>query len=177
MGGADRAAALGLSGGAWVKHGYAQAHALKQAEFKRNLIMVIFWFAVAGVFGGGVFLTKGREAGFEFFAGYLVEKALSVDNLFVFILLFDYFKVPLGMQKRALNYGIVGAVVMRGFMIAAGVAAIERFRSIILLFAAILVASSFKLLTEHSGDEEDAADNAIVKLAQRLCNAVHDRLR
>jgi len=110
----------------------------------------------------------------EFFAGYLVEQSLSVDNIFVFVLLFDFFKVPVELQPRALKWGIMGAVVMRAVMISVGVAAIKRFRSIVLLFAGILMVSAWKLFFEGSGGEEeqDLGDNPLVKVANWMCPAV-----
>ena len=80
----------------------------------------VVWVALALLFGAGVYAFMGREAGLEFFAGYLIEKALSVDNIFVFVLIFSYFRVPPRYQHRVLFWGILGALVMRGAMIAAG---------------------------------------------------------
>jgi TerC family integral membrane protein len=109
----------------------------------------------------------------EFFAAYLVEQSLSVDNLFVFILLFEFFHVPNALQQRALKWGIIGAVVMRGAMILVGVELVQRFRSVTLVFAAILLASSYKLLTEsHDAEDADMGDNAVVAIARKMCNAV-----
>lgn len=126
----------------------------------------------AAAFGVGVGVFRGQKSAVEFFAGYLVEQTLSVDNLFVFILLFEYFKVPPALQERALRWGVVGAVVMRGVMISVGVAAVRRFRSVTLVFAAILLASSLKLLTEGAASEDVRDDNPVVRLARHLCDAV-----
>jgi TerC family integral membrane protein len=118
----------------------------------------------------GVFLmaTRGLATGYEFFAGYLVEQSLSIDNLFVFIMLFDYFRVPLELQSRVLSWGIAGAIASRGLMIGVGVAAIQKFQPVILAFAGILLASSYKLLMETEGGEEGVADNFVMKLTTRL---------
>lgn len=112
--------------------------------------------------------TRGLSTGFEFFAGYLVEQSLSIDNLFVFIMLFDYFRVPLELQNRVLSWGIAGAVALRGLMIGCGVAAVQKFNAVILVFAGILLVSSYKLLTKSEGEEEGVADNFIMKLTTRL---------
>lgn len=120
-----------------------------------------------GLFGIYLIVTRGVTIGFEFFAGYLVEQSLSIDTLFVFIMLFDYFRVPMELQTRVLNWGIVGAIALRGLMIVVGVAAIQKFKSVILVFAWILVASSIKLLAEknHSTSEQ-MDDNVILKITR-----------
>ena len=81
-----------------------------------------FWIALAMAFNYGVYRVMGADVGLEFLTGYLIEKALSVDNIFVFVLIFGYFNVPLKYQHRVLFWGILGALVMRGTMIAAGAA-------------------------------------------------------
>jgi len=128
------------------------------------------WVAAACLFGVGLLVAFGPETGEEFFAGYLVEQSLSVDNLFVFLLLFEYFKVPLEAQDRVLNWGIIGAIVMRAVMIGLGAAALQNFHEILLVFAGILVYSSVQALVPGDDDdkEEDPSDNAIVKFSQSL---------
>ncbi|KAG5188512.1 integral membrane protein TerC family-domain-containing protein [Tribonema minus] len=120
----------------------------------------------AVAFGLGTMAVKGRQSGLEFFAGYLVEQSLSVDNLFVFIMLFEYFKVPAAYQGRVLTWGIIGAVSMRAVMIVVGVAAIQRFRGVILAFAAILLASSVKLLTEKEDEDGDLSNNIVLRISK-----------
>ena len=93
---------------------------------------------VSFLFGIGTYYFRGDEAGLEFFTGYLVEQSLSVDNLFVFLMLFNYFKVPSQHQDRVLTWGIIGAVGMRGVMIIFGIQMIERFQIVTLIFAGIL---------------------------------------
>lgn len=158
---------------AMVCQGFNEPRPLKkwrteESDVKSSVVKTLLTVSAATAFGAGLGAVKGSTASIEFFAGYLVEQSLSVDNLFVFILLFEYFQVPPALQQRALTWGIVGAVAMRGIMITVGVAAVRRFRSVTLVFAAILLASSVKLLTES----EDEVDNAVVKIARRLCNSV-----
>jgi TerC family integral membrane protein len=93
---------------------------------------------------------------------------LSVDNLFAFVLIFNYFKVPFEYQSRVLTYGIAVAVVFRAVMIGLGIASLQRFEGLNLIFAAILVFSSFKLVTGDDDDEEDLSDNFIVNLCRKL---------
>ncbi len=116
-------------------------------------------------------VTKGVTSGYEFFAGYLIEQSLSIDNLFVFIMLFEYFKVPPSLQNRVLSWGISGAILLRGLMIGVGVAALQKFHSVILVFAVILMASSVNLLMEKEGGGEDEAhheENLVMKLTKAL---------
>ncbi|EKX34133.1 hypothetical protein GUITHDRAFT_80801, partial [Guillardia theta CCMP2712] len=115
----------------------------------------------------------GGDKALEYFTGYLLEESLSVDNLFVFLLLFEYFKVPQSQQKKVLSYGIWGAIVMRAGFISAGLVAIQQFRGVLLVFAGLLMYSSFKMLTdatgkEEEGDEADISENSIVKFASKL---------
>lgn len=138
-------------------------------EYKAALVKTALTVAAACLFGVFLTLTRGKTTGYEFFTSYLVEQSLSIDNLFVFIMLFDYFKVPNELQSRVLTWGIIGAVGLRGIMIFAGVAALQRYKSVMLFFAAILLASSFKLLTESSHEGgEDLNDNMIMKFTSFL---------
>ena len=99
----------------------------------------IFWVALSLTFNAGVWHFMGPEKGLEFLTGYLIEKALSVDNIFVFVLIFAYFNVPAKYQHRILFWGIIGALLMRGAMIVAGAALINQFHWIIYVFGAFLV--------------------------------------
>lgn len=130
--------------------------------FSRSSTVLVVLFGVA------LMATRGLSTGCEFFAGYLVEQSLSIDNLFVFIMLFDYFQVPLELQSRVLSWGIAGAIALRGLMIGVGVAAIQKFKSVILVFAGILLASSYKLLTETEGEGKDMDDNIIMRFTTSL---------
>ena len=148
-----------------------QQLALEEAySFKDAIYRTLGWVSAAVAFGGAVWTFAGPEAGEEFFAGYLVEQSLSVDNLFVFLLLFEYFKVPLNYQDRVLSWGIYGAIVMRGIMICLGATALENFHEVLLIFAAILVYSSAKFFISdgEDGEEEDPADNSIVQFSRSI---------
>jgi tellurite resistance protein TerC len=110
----------------------------------------------------------GPEQGLQFFAGYLLEKSLSVDNLFVFVLLFQAFAIPAQYQHRVLFWGVLGALLLRGSLILAGVALVHRFHWIIAIFGAVLVYTAVKIAL-HRDDEEERAptDNAVVRLVRR----------
>ena len=127
----------------------------------------VVWVALALLFGGGVYVWLGREAGLEYFAGYVIEKALSVDNIFVFVLIFSFFRVPAEYQHRILFWGILGALLMRGAMIAAGAYLIEEFSWIMYVFGAFLVFTGIRMARQ--GDEElDPAANPVIRLVRRL---------
>lgn len=144
-----------------------------QDEFQLAARKTALAVAAAGCFGVLLHGTRGPQAALEFASGYLVEQSLSVDNLFVFIMLFDYFKVPRAFQGRVLNYGILGAVLMRGFMIVAGVAAVQKFRWMTLLFAGILLLSAIKLLLESDDDDDDEVnDRLVMRIARKVVGPI-----
>jgi TerC family integral membrane protein len=134
-------------------------------EYAAALGKTFLTLLAATAFGLALIPLKGAQSSIEFFSGYVVEQSLSVDNIFVFILLFDYFKVPTSLQPLVLSWGIWGAVVMRGIMIMAGVSMLSRARSVLLVFAGVLVASGIKLLSEGSEEEHSMDDNAVLKIA------------
>src|SRR5207244_6015444 len=103
----------------------------------------LFWIALSLAFGSWLWARYGGEQGLEFFAGYLLEKSLSVDNLFVFVLLFQSFAVPPEYQHRVLFWGVLGALLLRGSLIFAGVALVHHFRWVVAIFGAVVV---FKVL-------------------------------
>ena len=128
---------------------------------RQAIIMTIWSFVATAAFAFFFVLPyRGHKATLDFVTGFLVEKSLSVDNLFVFLMLFEYFKVPEQYTERVLRWGIMSALVLRGVMIAVGVAAVQRFRPVLLAFALILVVSAWKMISE--GDEdEDLKDNMV----------------
>lgn len=139
-----------------------------EAESKGEWVAA--YVGAALLFGVAVWQTLGAEKAEEFFAGYLLEQSLSVDNLFVFILVFKYFRAPKADQDKVLSYGIGTAAILRLVMILLGSELIESWKPVLLLFSGILLFSSFKLLTggKDEGEEEDLTDNGIVKLCRRL---------
>src|ERR1700676_4747495 len=104
------------------------------------------WIGLSILFGAGVFWFLGRQPGLEFFTGYLIEKTLSIDNLFLFLVIFQAFSVDERIQHRLLAWGVLGALVMRGIMIAMGAALVERFAWIMYVFGAFLVSPGIHLL-------------------------------
>ena len=137
------------------------------------------WIACAVAFGAGVFFVidhdRSKEAAMEFFTAYLIEYSLSVDNLFVFLLLFANFKVPKEYQHRVLFWGVFGAVVLRAIFIFAGTALLQQAHFLIYVFGAFLIYTGIKLVIPGGDDEDDdVSDNKVVVLAKRFIR-VHDR--
>ncbi|MFZ2501882.1 MAG: TerC/Alx family metal homeostasis membrane protein [Nocardioides sp.] len=131
----------------------------------------VFYVALPMAFGVWVWRAHGSEIGTQYYAGYLVEKSLSVDNLFVFILLLSGFAVPRELRQRILLYGIIGALVMRGIFIALGAAALSAFDWVFLLFGLVLVVTALKLLKDAitgTGHAIDVAEMRSVKLLRRF---------
>ena len=129
-------------------------------------IWSIVWVTLSLSFNVLVWHLKGPQAALEFFTGYLIEYSLSVDNIFVFVLIFTYFQVPKKYQHRVLVWGIVGALIMRGIMISLGVALVERFHFILYIFGAFLLITGFRMLVSK-GEEIDLESNLMIKLARR----------
>jgi tellurite resistance protein TerC len=127
----------------------------------------VIWIALALLFGVGLSHFMGREAGLEYFAGYLIEKALSVDNIFVFILIFSFFRVPSRYQHRVLFWGILGALLMRGAMIAAGAYLIHQFHWIMYVFGAFLVFTGVRMAA-HDEQDLDPESSLAIRLIRRL---------
>ena len=127
----------------------------------------VVWIALALVFNAGLYWLRGPQAGTEFLTGYLIEKSLSVDNLFVFVLVFSYFAVPAKYQHRVLFWGILGALLMRGILIAVGAVLIAKFHWIIYLFGAFLLLTGIKMFF-FSGAAIDPGKNPVVRLVRRV---------
>jgi tellurite resistance protein TerC len=136
---------------------------------KEALGWSLLWITLSLVFAGGVWMFLSHEAALEYLAGYLIEKSLSVDNLFVFMMIFTYFKVPEAWQHRVLFWGIFGALLMRAGMIAAGTALLLKFHWLIVVFGAFLVLTALKMLKGGDDDEDvNLDDKAVVKTFKRL---------
>ncbi|KAL1313630.1 hypothetical protein HN51_040224 [Arachis hypogaea] len=140
---------------------------LHHQDYASSVRTVAFWVCTAVAFGIGLGFKDGIGKASEFFAGYMLEQSLSVDNLFVFVLIFKYFKVPVMYQSRVLSYGIAGAVFFRLTLIVLGTATLQRFEAVNLLLAAILIYSSFKLFASEE-DESDLSNNFVVKTCQKF---------
>lgn len=135
---------------------------------------VLLYVALAGLFGLGLYLLSGPTSSTEFFAGWITEYSLSVDNLFIFMIIMSRFAVPRAYQQKALMIGIVVALVMRGAFITAGAAIIDRFIWVFYIFGAFLVYTAIKTVLHHDDEDEEFAENAVVRLARRLLPVTSD---
>lgn len=126
------------------------------------------WVSIALLVAVFFALTEGPQRALEFVTGYIVEYSLSVDNLFVFLLIFKYFRVPRDAQQSVLFWGILGAMVLRGVMIVAGKALVQRFEWLAVGFAALLIYSAGKLLLEDDDDEADLDDNRVIRFSKSI---------
>lgn len=131
------------------------------------------WVSLGLAFGGVVWWMYGPTAGGEYFAGYLIEKSLAVDNVFVFALIFGYFAVPRMYQHRVLFYGVLGALVFRAIFIAGGAALIDRFHWVLYVFGAILLYTGWRMF-RHRNHEMDLSANPVLRLARRLIPTTED---
>ena len=147
----------------WIAHRKGP-HKITTREATR---WVGFYVALAVLFGIGLWVFGGHDAGSQFFAGYITEYSLSVDNLFVFVIIMASFGVPAAYQHKVLLFGIVLALILRGIFIAIGAAAIERFVFTFFVFGAFLIFTAWKLATGHD-EESESETNGFVRLMQRV---------
>jgi tellurite resistance protein TerC len=142
-------------------------------SFREALGWSAMYVALAGAFAAILYFWQGHQAGLEFVTGYVLELSLSVDNLFVFLVIFNFFAVPEQQQHRVLFWGIVGALILRGIFIGAGVGLIDRFHWLLFIFGALLVYSGIRVcvMGEH---QIDPAANPVVKLFRRWMPVTKD---
>lgn len=138
-------------------------------SIKEAGIWTVVWIVLAALFGVGLLIWGGGQASGEFFAGFITEKSLSVDNLFVFILIMAKFSVPTHLQQRVLLFGVLIALVLRAVFIAAGAAVIANFSWVFYIFGAFLIYTAWKLIQEARADEdeEEWEENRLLKAAER----------
>jgi len=149
---------------------HRRAHGVR---FREALGWSAMWIALAGAFAVLVYFWHGRTPSLEFVTGYVIELSLSVDNLFVFLLIFRYFRVPSDQQHKVLFWGIIGALVMRAIFILAGVGLIRRFHWIIYLFGALLIYSGIKFLREENANIHPEK-NPVLRVFRRLMPVTKD---
>jgi TerC family integral membrane protein len=159
-------AMLALDLGVFHRHSH-------RVGIKEALVWSGVWIALALLFNLGIYYWRGPDAALEFLAGYLIEKALSVDNIFVFLLIFSYFRTPARHQHRVLFWGVLGAFIMRAIFIFAGVSLIERFHWVIYIFGALLILTGARMATGK--DKEIRPEkNPTLKLFRRLMPVTDD---
>lgn len=143
---------------------HRQAH---EVSLKEAGVWSVVWVALATAFGVGVFHFFGAQKALEFATGYVIEKALSVDNIFVFVVIFGYFSIPKKHQHRVLFWGILGALLMRGGFIVLGGALIEKFHWVMYVFGAILLATGAKLFLQKN-EHYDPGKNPVLRIFKRF---------
>jgi len=149
---------------------HRKAHEVKMKE---ALIWSAVWISVALLFNAGVYFAKGRELATQFLAGYLLEKSLSIDNLFVFLLIFNYFRLPARFQHEVLFWGIIGALIFRAVFIFCGLSLLHYFSWMIYVFGAILIWTGVKLALEKDKKVEPEK-NIFVKIFRRFFPLTQD---
>ncbi|HPN66942.1 MAG TPA: TerC family protein, partial [Candidatus Omnitrophota bacterium] len=141
-----------------------KAHAIR---LKEALRWVTIWIGAALLFCLGIYFMLGRVKALEFLTGYIIEESLSVDNLFVFIMIFEYFRIPPSLQPRVLKWGILGAIVMRALFIMVGVGLFNAFDWIVYLFGALLIFTAIKLAFRKE-EKFDPEKNPVLRLFKRF---------
>ncbi|MDQ0302642.1 TerC family protein [Ancylobacter polymorphus] len=139
----------------------------KELGIAESLRLSLFYILVAVLFGGWVWYSRGADASMQYFTGYAIEKALSIDNVFVISLIFSYFAIPRIYQYRALVWGIIAVLVLRGLMIGVGAALVQEYDWVLLLFGAFLIGTGIKMLIVKEG-EQDISKNPLVRLLSRV---------
>ncbi|MGL5837391.1 MAG: TerC family protein [Sphingorhabdus sp.] len=147
----------------------------KEMGIAESLKLSVFYISIALLFGIWVWMEKGAQSGMEYYTGFFIEKALSIDNVFVISLIFGYFAIPRKYQYRALLWGIIGVIVLRGIMIGVGAAVVQQYYWVLWLFAAFLVFTGIRML--FTGEQQmDVAKNPVVKFMNkhfRVTNELH----
>lgn len=143
---------------------HRQAHVVK---IKEALLWSAVWIALALTFNLGIYFWRGEDVALQFLTGYLIEKSLSVDNIFVFVLVFSYFRVPALYQHKVLFWGILGALIMRAIFIAAGISLIQNFHWVIYIFGSLLILTGIKMAVQKD-KEIHPEKNPVVSLLRRF---------
>lgn len=150
------------------------AHSKKEkTPIKEALAWSVFWTVLAFVYNGWIYHVEGKDAGLKFFTAYVVERTLSVDNLFIFLVIFKAFSIPVSARHKVLFWGILGAFVMRAVFIAGGIFLLVEFHWILYVFGAFLIYSGFKMMKADKV-EVDPERNPLVVRLQRWLPVVHD---
>jgi tellurite resistance protein TerC len=145
-----------------------------RVTMREATVWSIVWISLALIFGAGVYALFGTERALEYLTGYVIEKSLSVDNIFVFVVIFNSFGVPGRNQHRVLFWGILGALVTRAAFILAGAAMIQRFHWVMYVFGALLLVTAIRLVVSPPDEKIDVEHNRIVKLVRRLLPTTAD---
>ena len=137
-------------------------------SIKKAAVMVCAWVSLAALFGGAIWIFEGPQHALEFYTGYILEYSLSIDNMFVFIMIFSYFAVPHDLQPKVLLWGILGAVLMRFIFIFVGVQLMTAFTWMIYVFGALLIFTAAKMLLQNEDTPADPSQSFILKIFKKI---------
>lgn len=140
---------------------------------KKAFLWVLTWIALAASFDAGIYFISGKQKALEFMGGYIIEQSLSVDNLFLFLVIFSSFGIPPVYQRRVLNYGIIGAIILRLIFIVLGVAAVNRFHWILYIFGILLIISGVKMFLDK-GEPKDFKNSKVLKFLGKIMPVTED---
>jgi tellurite resistance protein TerC len=143
-------------------------------KMKQALLWSLFWIALAVLFNLGIYYFIGKIKALEFLTGYLIEESLSIDNLFVFIMIFGFFNIDPRFQHKILFWGIIGAIIMRALFIFAGVAIIQRFDWVMYIFGTFLIFTGIKMLFEKEDAEFNPNQNILIRLFKKVFPVTDD---
>ncbi|MDH4441666.1 MAG: TerC family protein [Rhizobium sp.] len=138
----------------------------REIGIKESFALSAFYISLGLAFGGWLWYQSGEQAGLEYLTGFVVEKSLAMDNIFVIAMIFSYFSIPRAYQHRVLLWGILGVIVLRGIMIAAGAAIVENYNWVLYIFAAFLIGTGIKMLLT-ADQEYDVSSNPVLKFLRR----------
>jgi tellurite resistance protein TerC len=139
----------------------------REIGIRESLVMSAFYISMGVAFGGWIWYQSGEQPALEYLTGFVVEKSLAMDNIFIIAMIFSYFAIPREYQHRVLLWGILGVIVLRGIMIAAGAAIVENFHWVLYLFAAFLVITGIRMLFSSGHDENDIGNNPVLKFLRK----------
>lgn len=134
---------------------------------KKALLWVAFWIGLALCFNAGIYFFMGKEKALEFLGGYIIEQSLSIDNLFLFIIVFTSFGIKPEYQRRVLNYGIAGAIILRLIFVVLGITIVNMFEWVLYVFGVILIISGIKMMFKHD-ENENFKESKIIKLLGKI---------
>ena len=144
-----------------------------EIKVKESLLLMGFWISLALLFNLGIYVTRGPRPALEFLTGYLIEESLSIDNIFVFLMIFSYFSVPAFIQRKALVWGILGAILLRAIFISTGLTLIHKFHWLLYLFGGLLVWTGIKMVSAPEKQIEPEK-NPVIRLFRKFVPATKD---
>lgn len=134
---------------------------------KKALKWLLFWVGLALAFNAGIFIFMGKKEALEFLGGYIIEQSLSLDNLFLFLMIFSSFGIEPKYQRRVLNYGIAGAIILRLIFVVLGVAIVDRFHWVLYIFGVVLIFSGIKMMVKQE-EEQNFKENRLFKMLSKI---------